>query len=290
MIVTGIRGFKNLGNTCYMNSTLQALLSSTLFNTVLVIYIQNNPNCIENLNPLMLGYYKLMKDMVDGDRMYSLEIFKKILDKENPYFRGKSQHDSNELMVYLINEFCNNKQDNELSNLVKNICFGRYKQYIKCFECNKIKIDYFNFLDVQLPIPNKNNPDLEDCFKHFAKFDTLDADNKWECPNCKKKVVAYKKMELDTVPKLAIFTFNRFKHIQKNNTPVRIYQHIKLEDKKLKLIATVNHYGGTHGGHYVAYVSRGDKWFKANDSHIGSASCDMILNDPSVYMTLYQIE
>ena len=291
--VTKVVGFRNLGNTCYMNSALQALLSSNVMNTVILMYIQKNPNCLNRFSPILIEYCRIIIDLLNSNRpqlTYSPAHFKTILDRGNPWFRGNAQHDSNELLVYMINEFAEDKKEKGMANLVRKVCFGKYKQYVCCSECMNVIEGYFNFLDVILPIPDARNPDLAECFQHFGMYDTLEGKNKWDCPTCKKKVVAHKKMEIHEVPEVAIFTLNRFKGTVKNNTPVRLYQHIELEEKKLKLIATVNHYGGTGGGHYVAHVSRDDKWYVADDSSIRDTTIDTILNNPSVYMMVYQID
>lgn len=289
--VTKVVGFRNLGNTCYMNSALQALLSSNVMNTVMLMYIQKNPTCLKKFSPVLIEYCRIILDLLSTkSSSYSPQPFKSTLDRENDWFRGSAQHDSNELLQYMINEFAEEKKDKGMANLVRKVCFGKYKQYVCCAECMNVVESYFNFLDVILPIPTTRNPDLAECFQKFAMYDTLDEKNKWDCPTCKKKVIAHKKMEIHEVPEVAIFTLNRFKGTSKNSTPVKIYQHIELEGKKLKLIATVNHYGGTGGGHYVAHVSRDDKWYVADDSSIRESSVDTILNDSSVYMMVYQID
>lgn len=289
---TNLCGFPNLGNTCYMNSALQALLTSNVLNTSLMIYLKKNQQSIKNMAPIIKQYCKIIVDLINNkSNIYSVIQFKKTLDIENQWFRGTSQHDSNEFMVYLINEMTDKKYDDGVSKLIKNICFGRYKQYIKCTECKNVNTSYFKFLDVQLPIPDKQNPDLEDCFIHFAQNETLENTNKWMCPVCNKKVVSYKRMEIEDVPDVAIFTFNRFKGMRKNGKPIKIYEHIELEDKKLKLISTVNHYGGVGGGHYVAHVSKNNVWYRADDSRISKINgVGQLLNDPSIYMVVYQIE
>ena len=291
-VITHLCGFPNLGNTCYMNSALQALLSSNVINTGLMMYLKKNNNSIKNTSQVVKQYCKIILDTATKkEDVYSVINFKRTLDIVNDWFRGTSQHDSNEFMVYLINEMTEEKYDKGLSDLIKKICFGKYKQYITCSECKNTNISYFKFLDVQLPIPNKQNPDLEDCFIHFAQNEKLDDTNKWMCDICKKKVVAYKRMEIEDVPEVAIFTLNRFKGTRKNEIPIKIYEHIELEGKKLQLISTVNHYGGVGGGHYVAHVSRNNIWYRADDSRINKINgVGQLLNDPSVYMVVYQIE
>jgi ubiquitin C-terminal hydrolase len=313
-----VGGFNNLGNTCYMNSALQALLSSNVINTSLMLYIEKYPKSVKNLSPVLLEYARIILNLIDKNAsiqasmnphcdnnivvpIYSPHLFKNTLDSENMLFRGSAQHDSNELLQYMLNEFACEKHSKSMSKLIKRLCFGKFKQYMYCTECDEVSINYFNFLDVILPIPGVKNvngkalyPDLEDCFKLFAEYEKMDDDNKWMCSACKKKVVAYKKMEIHDVPEVAIFTLNRFEmnsaNSSKNTTLVNIYQHIELEGKKMKMIATINHYGGTKGGHYVAHVSRGNTWFRADDSNIREIDPLSLLSDHSVYMVIYQIE
>lgn len=291
--IVNVKGFRNLGNTCYLNSSLQALLSSNVMNTAIMIYLQKNQETLQGFSPMLIEYCRLILDLLKKDNtIYNPNQFKHILDKENTWFKGHSQHDSNELLLYLINEFTDDSKDKGISKLIKRLCFGKFKQYVCCDECRNVVEGYFNFLDVALPIPDTKdikNPDLEDCFKKFANYETLDDSNMWDCPTCKKKVVAYKKMEIHEVPEVAIFTLNRFRGTSKINTPIKVYPYIELEGKKLKLIATVNHYGNVQGGHYVAHVARNDKWFKVNDESVSVVNGESILNDPSVYMVFYQV-
>lgn len=286
-----LKGFQNLGNTCYLNSALQAILASNVMNTSLIIYLKENRQMTQKISLMMTEYCRVLLDLFDDSPspIYNPIRFKHTLDIINPWFRGSSQHDANELLLYLVNEFIDNTEDKGFVQLIKNLLFGKYKQYIYCNECKHINENYFNFLDVSLPIPESKNPDLEDCFMKFAQYCTLSGNDMWNCPDCKKKVIAHKKMEIMEVPNIAVFTLNRFKGTIKNNTPVRLYHNIELDGKKLKLISTVNHYGSVNSGHYVAHVTRGDTWYRADDSTISQIDQNSILNDPSVYMAIYQI-
>jgi ubiquitin C-terminal hydrolase len=298
-----LKGFRNLGNTCYMNAALQALLSSDILNNVIWMYLRKNPKAMDNFSPILLKYIRIIYDLIpnrNDDPIYTPLSFKLTLDEENKLFRGCSQHDANEFLIYVINEFVDDAvkkpnmkgggRDKGMANIIRKLCFGKYREFIKCNKCNKVEQKYTNYFDVLLPIPNKINPDLEDCFKQFAKFEILDESNKWTCPSCNEKVVVTKKMELAQVPDVAIFTLKRFRGTEKNTTPVKIYERITLEDKRMKLVATVNHYGGTGGGHYIAHVSRKNQWYRADDTSIQNIDVRAILNDASIYMVVYQVE
>jgi len=293
-VITSIKGFTNLGNTCYMNAAIQALLSSDILNNVILIYSEKHPNRVEKFSPVLIEYVRLVLDfMMDNNQssIYSPHKFKKIIDKENAFFRGHAQHCPSEFISYLINEFAETAKEKGIAKIMNQICFGKYKEYICCDVCKNVIVGYAPFLEVPLPIPDTPNPDLDECFKKFAIYETLDEkNNRWTCPTCQMKVVAHKRMEIFEVPEVAIFTFNRFKNAQKNNTPIKLYPRIKLENRRLRLIATVNHYGGLNGGHYVAYVSRGNVWYRADDSSIRRDDIKSVLNDSSVFMVVYQIE
>lgn len=292
-VITSIKGFPNLGNTCYMNAAIQALLTSDVLNNAILIYSEKHQDRVENFSPVLIEYIRLVLDFMIGNTampIYSPHKFKKIIDRENAFFRGYAQHCPSEFISYLINEFAETAKDKGMAKIMKDICFGKYKEYICCDVCKNVNIRYAPFLEIPLPIPETRNPDLGDCFKKFATFETLDGKNRWTCPTCQMKVVAHKRIEIFEVPEVAIFTFNRFKNLQKNNTPIKLYPRINLENRHLRLIATVNHYGGLNGGHYVAYVSRGDVWYRANDSSICKDDIETILNDSSVFMVIYQIE
>lgn len=313
-IIAQAVGFNNLGNTCYMNSFLQAFLSSNVLNTLIALYIQQNPKCFDKMCPMMLEYCRLIIELMEpmnGDkknimiRPYAPTSFKRTLDSQNPWFRGSQQHDADEFMLYCINEFIDPKKNPDLAGLIKKLCFGKYKQYLRCNECESVSEEFFDFLNVQLPIPSKKQSltgksqdtelNLEDCFREFAKYERLDGKNMQKCSKCNKKVVSYKKMVISHTPDVAIFTLIRYKNSngQRDTTPIRVFKYIQLEKKKLKLIATVNHYGGMGGGHYVANVLRKGEWYHMNDSSarkLNEVEVSKMVIDPSIYMVIYQTD
>jgi ubiquitin C-terminal hydrolase len=105
-------------------------------------------------------------------------------------------------------------------------------------------------------------------------------------------------MELEYVPELVILTINRFEGTNKIAIPIKLYTKIELDGYPLRLISTVNHTGSTiHGGHYTSYVSRyyydddgvcQEKWYMADDSHVREVDRSVVLQDPRVYLALYE--
>ncbi|KAH0794465.1 Clan CA, family C19, ubiquitin hydrolase-like cysteine peptidase [Histomonas meleagridis] len=56
----------------------------------------------------------------------------------------------------------------------------------------------------------KKKVTLEECLNIFQQEDTLDMNNKWLCPHCRKFVCAKKKMEIWSAPEILIIQLKRF--------------------------------------------------------------------------------
>ena len=303
---TNICGFNNIGNTCYMNSTLQALLSSSILNETLYKKISTKllNNNINNVSQLLIEYHKLIKDLRRNKdhKTYTPSSMKKTISKYNPYFKGSRQHDAQELLLYILNEIIDadyidqKKRNNEISDIIKEKYYGKVKQFIRCNGCQKVTSNNINFLDIILPIPNNNNNiGMIDCFKIFSSWEHIDNSERL-CEYCKNECTIDKRIQLEEIPDIVVITFNRFNNNRKNNKNIKIYPNISLDGKSLKLISTINHSGGLNGGHYTANVTRntnnGLKWFNTNDSHfrkINDKNIDSIYNNPSVYICIYEL-
>jgi len=306
-------GFQNLGNTCYMNSVLQALLSIDIIN----YDTSNNDN-----NDLLTEFVKMINELKknSSNKPYTPSKFKQELDKKKSIFRGFAQHDAHEFMEYIINEFmeCKSKSESKsnLPQTIKKMFTGTTNSYLYCSNCPNILKKEEEYITITLDLSgisknmdlsgisknmdlsgiSKNmdlsgiskNMDLLNCFDEFSKYERLDENNMWKCSKCETINKAKKKLELNTVPNIVVITLKRFINNQKINTPVEIYEYIILEDIKMKLVGTVNHYGGLGGGHYVSHGLRNGTWYLFNDSQYKEVEID--LKDPSIYIAIYQID
>lgn len=287
-----IKGLANLGNTCYMNSVLQALFSLDDFNKKILMCIKNKLKEDDEMNSLLREYLGLLLTYykINNDASFIRPItFKKILEEKNEMFRGGGQNDSHELLAFLLSEYTDEKNNKFLRETIRDIICGKYKQYIKCSICDNVSITNNDFFDIQLPISNKMNPSLNDCLDNFLKEEKLDEDNKFLCSKCNKKVVINRRVELTEVPEILILTLNRFDgQSRKISIPVMVPKETKIHNTKFKLITTINHYGGTRRGHYTSYISRNNKWYEADDRNIRSVNPDRFTSDPAIYIAFYQ--
>jgi ubiquitin carboxyl-terminal hydrolase 8 len=188
-----VKGFRNLGNTCYMNAGLQALLSSNILNSRIIRYTQDNPGEISELSPMLFEYVKLIYQLIDANadnetnaspeaRQTMREMreqkfmvprdFKDTLSKEHKTFAGYSQQDSHEMLTFMLDDFTElpkamrppkpKLKEGEVPSppvftsirkVLRDTYFGTYRQVIKCLECGNKADTVFNHTDIVLPIP-----------------------------------------------------------------------------------------------------------------------------------------
>jgi ubiquitin carboxyl-terminal hydrolase 4/11/15 len=182
----GCTGLENLGNTCFMNSALQCMSrASELTNYFLdnsFMSVLNAKNTSSTQGRLARVYADLIKDLWYGQaKVVTPWKFKKVLEDYAPQFLGYQQHDSQELLGYLLdglhedlNRIIKRKYgaDPEVigsdlerataawqrhvernSSVVVEMFHGQFRSAVECPTClyTSVTFDPFNMLS--LPIP-----------------------------------------------------------------------------------------------------------------------------------------
>jgi len=113
-------GLQNIGATCYMNATLQALSNTDKFTTYFLTRYKFEPN---NKNKKMSNeMYKVLINLWDENKKkgdYPPNDFKNSLSEENPLFAGIQANDSKDLINFLTERFhqeMNNPSPNQNNN------------------------------------------------------------------------------------------------------------------------------------------------------------------------------
>ncbi|KAM3133391.1 hypothetical protein pb186bvf_014552 [Paramecium bursaria] len=188
--VKGIVGLGNLGNTCFMNSALQCLsnaqalteyfLSNRYFDEI------NEDNPLGTKGQLVRKYGSLLKKMWCGkNNVVVPNSFKQAVGKFQPMFKGFQQHDSSELITFLLDgihedlnrikkkpyvesQDSNGRPDFEVAkeswnnhtarnqSIITDLMYGQYKSNLECPnpQCKRVSITFDPFLTVQLGIPD----------------------------------------------------------------------------------------------------------------------------------------
>ena len=186
--------------------------------------------------------------------------------------------------------------------------FNRDSKYInpqlfKLNNCIGYELNY-----IEIPEKEEQNTEqdsgiitLKKCLKLFSSEEKLKEGDEWFCPQCKKHVLANKKMELYYTPKILIICFKRFiKHYTYwkkydedilfpiNNLDLKEFIIGPDKDHSVyDLFAVSQHYGGTGFGHYTAVCKNFGNWYSYNDSSVHSTNSSDIVSN-AAYVLFYR--
>lgn len=273
---------KNLGQTCYINSALQMLIHTKLFNDIL---LKNKKH-----NKIVEEYLKLYDAYINKKNVskYILPLLNKLNEKliENDKFNIDIQSDSSEFLNKLI-EKINLDDVNKLFNVNIKTEYKVHDIKVKDKEymCDESKTTnteetslnlYFEDIDkiynLKEEIENKFNGVNEEILEKENYIDCDKIINK----NTKRKTklnikFPYTKTEIvDTFPtilriNLNIFDNNLSKVFYKTNIP----NIINCKDNKYKLYGIVVHEGKTSNtGHYKYFSNENNIWVEYSDNDI----------------------
>ncbi|KAL0904858.1 hypothetical protein M5K25_027016 [Dendrobium thyrsiflorum] len=183
----GLTGLQNLGNTCFMNSAIQCLVHTP---PLVEYFLQDYTGEINTKNPLgmqgelALSFGDLLRKLWSSGRTsVAPRAFKTKLARFAPQFSGYNQHDSQELLAFLLDGLhedlnrVKNKPyievkdsdghlDEEVAHecwqnhkarndsIIVDVCQGQYKSTLVCPHCSKVSVTFDPFMYLSLPLPS----------------------------------------------------------------------------------------------------------------------------------------
>ena len=152
----------------------------------------------------------------------------------------------------------------------------------------------------------EKTPTLSDILIHFSLHEKLDKDNEWFCPNCKKLVNAYKKLDLFYLPRILMLSIKRYERIYLSKTKVQLLKKNnfvlfpisnlnldkfvlgpKIPNNIYDLYSVNQHSGSNEGGHYATAAKNFGKWYMFDDQAVFDCDDDMICTTEG-YLLFYR--
>jgi len=271
------RGIVNAGNTCWLNSVVQAIASLP----PIMNYFCNKTTNFRN--DLVMGdsdFTQAFADLVcrltlsrSTTPITSLSIrsgILRLLCMKNQAYNGFEQHDASEFYANLTDLL--NTQLRK-PTIIQRLFSGELLVRRICDECETIVLNRETISSIELPITSVQ---IEQCIENFLSTEKM---KDVKCEKCAKRTSQKRTFEFAKLPNVMVITLKRFEYnrqtrkISKIDTDVVFPKRLEFGQQEYKLCSFVNHTGSFGGGHYYTYAETGEnEWTEFNDSNCSTIS------------------
>ncbi|XP_065362463.1 ubiquitin carboxyl-terminal hydrolase 36 isoform X2 [Calliphora vicina] len=304
-------GMMNVGNTCYLNSTLQAVFHVPSMANWLMSDSAHMERCESTDTGCIIC--AMTKTLQESQKSQSAirpyYVYSKLKSICKHLVMGR-QEDAHEFLRYLVeameksylSRFRNYKELDQYSKEttpLNQILGGYLKSAVRCLACNHVSVTFQHFQDLLLDIRKADT--VDEALEGYFSRERLE-DMGYKCEACKKKVSATKQFSLERAPIALCIQLKRFSMLgTKLNKQITIKPRLDLtkfasrknpgEQLTYRLVAMVTHLGASqHCGHYTAIgLTESGTYYNYDDSYVRPISMQNVCNT-NAYIIFYEMD
>lgn len=245
-------GLNNVGNSCYANATLQALLYNP---PILYVVLHHSATChsrglprsfcalcalrelavrMHGISPSSSGGNVTQAHLRAASITPSMFTDPANLRQISRTFRHFRQEDAHEFLRGLLDSAIRSallgcgtpmpasgalplSREQEMKSVVHAACGGILQSGVRCYSCGYESVTLEPFLDLSIGTATT----IERALATFTAADRLDGQNMYKCESCSRKVVASKRMTIRTAPNSLCIHLKRFDGYRKDRSDVK---------------------------------------------------------------------
>ena len=200
-------GFQNAGNTCFANSAIQCLLSSSVLSktlsanpdldfssplkrasprkTELILAKSATAKWLQSELLTLLQFYSSSASALD------ISSITRSVSRLSSCLRAGRQEDAHEFVRALLSSLTLDGFNKPLTALLS----GTLVSAVTCTSCGTVSTTVDSFMDLSLDIAEESVETLESAMDKFTEVERLSEDNLVDCGNCKCRRVVTKVSE-----------------------------------------------------------------------------------------------
>ncbi|TDL25569.1 cysteine proteinase [Rickenella mellea] len=235
----GRRGLLNLGQTCFLNVILQALLHNPLLRN---FFLSDRHNCklCKTKDCMSCEMDKLFAEIFSGDSAPYGPVTLLATTWRASELAGYAQQDAHEFFIFVLNQIhASSRGSTEVSCncIIHNVFAGQLQSDVRCDKCGNVASTVDPLLDVSLELKGKGGELAENtlagCLRRYTQQEKLTS--KYNCESCGVTSNATaKRLTIRKLPPVLSFqlkatAYLRFEHKSrdKSSTAKKIGAHIR---------------------------------------------------------------
>ncbi len=257
----GLTGMKNIGNSCYLASTVQCLFSLPQFQERYFVPEELVPDVHDPAQDLETQLRKMADGLLSGRysksdsdvvaSSYSAEVphqkglapamLKHLIGRGHPEFSTMRQQDAFEFLLHINKIISRSQHVSPRHDPTKAFQFVM-EQKLKCLGCSKVKYNTHQQDNISIPVPlrrlEQGSADgqveyepvtLKECFEIFTAEETVEL----SCPVCGSKAGFSKRSLFKTFPEVLAVNAQRFNIV--NWVPTKVDVPVIVGDDRFQI-------------------------------------------------------